>query len=80
MTRTELHRLVDELPDESVDAAGILLMRARDPLVAAFEAAPLDDESHGEDDDAASKDGWASYRQGKAVELSELRAELETDS
>jgi len=72
--------LVDELPDESVDAAGILLMRARDPLVAAFEAAPLDDEPYGEDDEAASKDGWASYRHGEAVKLSELRAELETDS
>lgn len=80
MTRTELHRLVDELPDESVDAAGILLTRARDPLVAGLEAAPLDDEAYAEDDQAASKEGWAAYRRGDAVSLSELRAELEPDA
>jgi hypothetical protein len=38
MTRAEPHRLVDELPDESVDAAGILLARAQDPM--AERAAP----------------------------------------
>jgi hypothetical protein len=65
---------VDELPDESVDAAGILLTRARDPLVAVFEAAPLDDEPYPEDDRAACKEGWSAYRRGDAVKLSELRA------
>jgi hypothetical protein len=64
MTRIELHRLVDQLPDESVNAAGILLRRARDPLVAALEAAPLDDEPYAEDHEAASDEGWAAYRQG----------------
>lgn len=44
MTRADLHRLVDELPDESVDAAMILLARAKDPVLAALEAAPFDDE------------------------------------
>jgi hypothetical protein len=80
MTRTELHRLVDELPDESVDAAGILLTRARDPLVAVLEAAPLDDEPYAEDDRAASEEGWSAYRRGEAANLSELRAELESDA
>ena len=79
MTRTELHRLVDELPDESVDAAGILLRRASDPLVARLEAAPLDDEPYSEDDARASEAGWAAYKRGEAVGLSELRAELGSD-
>lgn len=35
---------MDELPDESVDAAVVLLARARDPVLAALRAAPLDDE------------------------------------
>jgi len=77
MTRIELRRLVDELPDESVDAAGILLRRARDPRVAALEAARRDDEPYAEDHEAASDEGWAAYRQGDAVKLS---AELKTDS
>ena len=72
MTRTELHRLVEDLPDESIDAAGILLERAQDPLLAALEAAPLDDEPYTEEDSAVSDEGWAAYQQGEAVKLSEL--------
>jgi hypothetical protein len=78
MTRTELHRLVDELPDESVDAAGILLARARDPLVARLEAALADDEPYTEDDRAASEEGVSAHRRGESVRLSDLRAELES--
>jgi len=44
MTRTELHRLVDALPDESVPAAAILLRRAQDPVAAKLDVAPYDDE------------------------------------
>jgi hypothetical protein len=36
--------LVDELSDERVDAARILPMRAKDPMVAASEVALFDDE------------------------------------
>lgn len=80
MTRAELHRLVDELPDESVDAAGILLRRAKDPVVAAFEAAPVDDEPYTDEEHAASANGWAAYRRGEGVKLSELREELDAES
>jgi hypothetical protein len=79
MTRTELHRLVDELPEESVDAAGILLTRAKDPVVAALEAAPIDDEPYSQDE-AASDEGWAAYRRGEAVQVGELRAEFDADA
>lgn len=77
MTRADLHRLVDELPDESVDAAGVLLARAKDPMLAALEATPFDDEPYTTDDRAASEEGWAAYRQGEAVSVAELRAEPE---
>jgi hypothetical protein len=73
MTGTELHRLVDESPDESIDAAGILLARARDPLVARLEAAPVDDEPCTADDQAASDGGWSAHRRGESVELNDLR-------
>jgi hypothetical protein len=80
MTRAELHRLVDELPEESVDAAGILLVRAKDPLVATLEAAPFDDELYTADDREVSDEGWAAYRQGEAITVTELRAESEPDA
>jgi hypothetical protein len=44
MTKTELHQLVDALPDESLPAAAILLRRAQDPVAASLDAAPYDDE------------------------------------
>jgi hypothetical protein len=80
MTRAELHRLVDELPEESVDAAGVLLIRAKDPLVATLEAAPFDDEPYTREDRAASEDGWAAYQRGEAINVTELRAESEADA
>jgi hypothetical protein len=80
MTRAELHRLVDELPEESVDAAGILLVRAKDPLVATLEAAPFDDELYTADDREVSDEGWAAYRQGEAITVTELDAESEPDA
>lgn len=80
MTRAELHRLVDELPEESVDAAGVLLTRAKDPMVAALEAAPFDDEPYAGEDREASDEGWAAYRRGEAITVAELRAEPEPDA
>jgi hypothetical protein len=80
MTRAELHRLVDELPEESVDAAGVLLTRAKDPLVATLEAAPFDDKPYTADDREASDEGWAAYRRGEAITVAELRAEPEPDA
>lgn len=80
MTRAELHRLVDELPEESVDAAGVLLTRAKDPVVATLEAAPFDDEPYTGEDRAASEEGWAAYQRGEAINVAELRAESEADA
>jgi hypothetical protein len=62
MTKTELHKLVDALPDESLPAAAILLRRAQDPVMAKLDAALLDDEElTGEDlhavNDARSEPG-----------------------
>jgi hypothetical protein len=50
MTKTELHQLVDALPDESLPAAAILLRRAQDPVAAKLDAAPYDDEELTEED------------------------------
>jgi len=50
MTKADLHRLVDALPEEAVDSAGVLLERAQDPVVAQLDAAPYDDEPFTDED------------------------------
>jgi hypothetical protein len=50
MTKSQLHRLVDELPEESLEAAAPLLRRARGPVVATLDAAPYSDEALSEED------------------------------
>jgi hypothetical protein len=56
MTKTELHQLVDALPDESLPAAAILLRRAQDPVAAKLDAAPYDDEELTDEDLRAVKE------------------------
>lgn len=56
MTKAELHRLVDALPDESLAAAAILLQRAQDPAAAELDAAPYDDEKLTDEDLRAVKE------------------------
>jgi hypothetical protein len=75
MTKTELHRLVDALPDESLPAAAILLRRAQDPVAAKLDAAPFDDEELTDQDLRAIKEA----RSESAVSWSDAASELSAD-
>jgi hypothetical protein len=75
MTTNELHKLVDELPDESLEPVAELLRRARDPVVAKLDAAPYDNEELSEDDLRAVRQA----RQEPGVEWSHAEAELNSD-
>lgn len=72
MTKTELHRLVDALPDESLPAAAILLRRAQDPVAAKLDAAPYDDEELTDEDLRAVKEA----RSEAGISWSDAEAEL----
>jgi hypothetical protein len=72
MTKTELHRLVDELPDDSLSSAAILLRRARDPVAAKLDAAPYDDEELTDEDLRAVREA----REESSVPWSDAEAEL----
>jgi hypothetical protein len=72
MTKTELHRLVDALPDESLPAAAILLRRAQDPVAAKLDAAPYDDEELTDEDLRAVKEA----RSEPGISWSDAEAEL----
>lgn len=75
MTKTELHRLVDALPDGSLSAAAVLLERAQDPVVAKLDAAPYDDEELTQED-LRAVEGAADE---PGIPWSEAEAELNAD-
>lgn len=80
MTRADLHRLVDELPDESVDAAVVLLTRAKDPVLATLQAAPFDDEPESDEERRAVAETHADRERGiQPVPLGSLLAEFDAE-
>jgi len=72
MTKTELHRLVEGLPDESLAAAAILLRRAQDPVAAKLDAAPFEDKELTDEDLRAVKGA----RSEPGIAWSDAEAEL----
>ena len=73
MTKADLHRLVDELPEEAVDSAGVLLERAQDPVVAKLDAAPYDDEPFSDEE----REAVETALRAPAVPWDEAQAELD---
>lgn len=72
MTKTELHRLVDALPDESLPAAAILLRRAQDPVATKLDAVPYDNEELTNEDLRAVKEA----RSEPSISWADAEAEL----
>lgn len=73
VTKAELHRLVDELPEEAVHAVGRLLKRsAADPRLKVLDAAPWDDEPY--TDKERAEDSKALTTPG--IPLEQVRLEL----
>lgn len=74
--RTELHRLVDAIPPDALDAARSALKPLLDPVLFAFLTAPLDDEEWTEEELAAIAEGEADLAAGRTYPLEEVRARL----
>jgi hypothetical protein len=72
VTKTELHALVEALPEESLPSVAVLLRRAQDPVVAKLDAAPYDDEELTGEDLQAIRDARAE----PGVAWSDARSEL----
>jgi hypothetical protein len=77
MTRADLHRLVDGLPDEALDSAARLLERATDPMIWMLDAAPLDDEPFTEEEQAEVERARQALRRGEGIPLEQLMSELD---
>lgn len=78
--RDDLHRLVDELPENELNAARRYLEfireTGRDPVRWALENAPLDDEPETDEEKQAVEEGKADIRAGRTMTSDELRREL----
>jgi hypothetical protein len=80
MTKADLHRLVDGLPAESVDAVGRWLERVtEDPMIAVLDAAPWDDEPSTTDEEAAVAEARAAISRGEGIGWDQVKAELGGD-
>lgn len=69
--RERIHRLVDELPDDELDAAKRYLQYLRDhgdPFARALADAPEDDEQTSPEEDASSRRAWEQRHEGISAE------------
>jgi hypothetical protein len=77
-TRETLHRIVDELPDEELDAAlRAIETRSDDPLIRRLEEAPAEDEEISAEEEAAVQEARDELAQGAPlVSHDEIKREL----
>ena len=76
-TREALHRIVDELPEDELEAAArSLAEKIGDPFLRAWLTAPEDDEVDTEEERALLERRWQSYKAGSFVEHEEVLRRL----
>jgi len=76
MTRSDLHRLVDAVPDDTLDAAGRVLEPLADPFLLALADAPVDDEPESEEERLAVLEAREDVAAGRVRDWNEARREL----
>lgn len=76
MRKAELHRLVDELPEEKEIEALRLLEGLRDRGEYSVDDAPFDDEPLNEDDEKSLDEAYEDIRAGRVVSHEDLKREL----
>jgi hypothetical protein len=76
--KEKLRQAVEDLSElEAEDTlAFIARRRERDPVLEAFENAPIDDEPFTEEDERAIEEAREAYRRGETYTLEEIRREL----
>lgn len=79
--KEKLRERVEALTEEeAAEALRLLDQRAEDPVLAAFEAAPLDDEPVTPEEEAAVQEAREEIARGETISLEEFRAELDAES
>ena len=77
--KDDLHRLVDELPEEELHGAKRYLEYLRnmgDPVLRALREAPMDDEPETPKERAAVLEAYKDLAEGKVVSFDEIKREF----
>ena len=78
-TKEDLHRLVEELPEEELQSAGRYLEYLRNlsnPLASLLLEASEDDEESSGNEDEAAEEAWHEYLKKGGREWEQVRREL----
>ncbi|HEV2953100.1 MAG TPA: hypothetical protein VG015_03315 [Candidatus Dormibacteraeota bacterium] len=77
MTRAELHKLLDEVPDARVDSVGVVLRRVLDdPEVVTLLGILWDDEPYTDEERAQDAEALARIETGEGIEWEEAKRGL----
>jgi hypothetical protein len=79
VSRADLQRLIEELPDAELAADRCYLEYLRDmgdPLLRALISAPTDTEPTSRADDAAADEAWQKYKRGEGRPWEKVRKEI----
>lgn len=79
VTRSDLHRLLDAVPDKTLDAARRALEPLTDPFLLALADAPVDDEPETDEERAAVAEARDDIAKGRVRDWDEVRRELGGD-
>jgi hypothetical protein len=79
--KEKLRQRVDALTEEqAAETLRLLDQRVQDPVLAAFDNAPLDDEPVTPEEEAAIQRARDETSRGETISLEEFRAELDAES
>ena len=73
LTRDELHRLIDAIPDSKLAVAATALEPLVDPVMRALLTAPIDDEPESEEERAAVAEAKAELARGEFLTHEEVK-------
>jgi hypothetical protein len=76
LTRSDLHRLLDAVPDDTLDQARRALEPLADPFLLALASAPVDDEEETAAERAAVDEARDDIAAGRVRDWADVRREL----
>ncbi len=78
VTKKELYRLIDVLPEGEIETARRFLefLITQDTAVYALISAPFDDEPSSKEEDSEAKNAWDEHLKGKSVSSHDAAKEI----
>jgi hypothetical protein len=79
VSRTELHQLLDAVPEGDLDAVRRAIEPFVDPLLLTLATADVDDEPTTAEEDDGAEEAWQEYVRGESRPWAAVRDELSPD-